>query len=97
MFYKITHELIDISPSAFLTPGDAKTRGGNKYCQLPSNRDAYKFSFFPRTIVDWNNLPEVMTQTTVFEDFRMQLRKIPAALNVVTQCVDCYVFNCLLL
>ena len=80
MFFKITHGLIDIPPSPYLTPGDARTRGGNKYRQLPTSRDVYRYSFFPRTIIVWNSLPEVMTQATIIEDFRMQLSKIPAAL-----------------
>jgi len=27
------------------------------FCQLPVNTNQYKFSFLPRTIVDWNSLP----------------------------------------
>ena len=52
MFYKITHDLIDIPSSAYLTPGDTRTRGSNRYRQLPTQKDVYKHSYFPRTIRD---------------------------------------------
>ena len=55
MFYKITHDLI--APS-YLLPGDARTRGTNRYRQPTTDKDIYKFSFFPRTTTDWNRLPE---------------------------------------
>ncbi|KAK6167049.1 hypothetical protein SNE40_021157 [Patella caerulea] len=80
MFYKITHGLIDIPPLDYLTPGDGRTRGTNKYRQPPTHRDVYKYSFFPRTITDWNRLPNVITQAANINEFRAQLSKIPAAL-----------------
>jgi hypothetical protein len=53
MFYKITHDLIDINAPSYLLPGDAKTRGANRYRQPATDKDIYKFSFFPRTTTDW--------------------------------------------
>jgi hypothetical protein len=58
IFYKITHDLIDINAPSYLLPGDARTRGANIYRQPTTDKDIYKFSFFPRTTTDWNRLPE---------------------------------------
>ena len=48
-----------------------KTRNGrNQYSlafQIPSaSKDVYKYSFFPKTIRDWNDLPEVLSQLRVW-------------------------------
>ena len=39
-----------------------KTRGMHNlhFCQLHSRSNCYKFSFFPNTIKDWNNLPATL-------------------------------------
>ena len=79
MFYKITHDLIDINAPSYLLPGDARTRGANRYRQTATDKDIYKFSFFPRTTTDWNRLPETTTSANTIESFRMQLSSSQAA------------------
>lgn len=79
MFYKITHDLIDINAPSYLLPGDARTRGANRYRQPTTDKDIYKFSFFPRTTTDWNRLPETTTSANTIESFRMQLSSSQAA------------------
>jgi hypothetical protein len=79
MFYKITHDLIDINAPSYLLPGDARTRGANRYRQPATDKDIYKFSFFPRTTTDWNRLPETTTSANTIESFRMQLSSSQAA------------------
>jgi len=76
MFYKITH---DINAPSYLLPGDVRTRGANRYRQPTTDKDIYKFSFFPRTTTDWNRLPETTTSANIIESFRMQLRSSQAA------------------
>ena len=39
MFYKITHDLIDINAPSYLLPGDARTRGTNRYRQPTTDKD----------------------------------------------------------
>ena len=78
MMYKISHDLIDIPASLYLTPGDTRTRG-SKYRQPPTYRDVYKYSYFPRTIRDWNNLPEHVKEASTIEAFKEQLSKTMAA------------------
>jgi hypothetical protein len=77
--YKITHDLIDINAPSYLLPGDARTRDANRYRQPTTDKDIYKFSFFPRTTTDWNRLPETTTSANTIESFRMQLSSSQAA------------------
>ena len=56
--YKITHNLIAIPISDFLTP---LVRPSRHYHPLPyrpitATTDCYSFSFFPRAVFHWNNL-----------------------------------------
>jgi hypothetical protein len=42
--------------------------------QIQSNKDSFKFSFFCRTIKDWNKLPEHITNSSGYtEIFRERL------------------------
>ena len=41
--------------------------------QIQCNKDSFKFSFFCRTIKDWNKLPEHITNSTSTEIFRERL------------------------
>ena len=47
-------------------------RGRNQHSlafQIPSaNKDVYKYSFFPQTIRDWNNLPESLISSSELSD-----------------------------
>jgi hypothetical protein len=52
IFYKVTHDLININVPSYLLPSDARTRGANRYRQPTTDKDIYKFSFFPRTTTD---------------------------------------------
>ncbi|KAK3101432.1 hypothetical protein FSP39_003548 [Pinctada imbricata] len=71
--YKIQNQLVDINPVNHLTPGDSRTRGGHRYRQPRASRDVYKFSFYQRTVRDWNHLPESVTAAPTLEEFRTLL------------------------
>ena len=63
--YKLTHGLIDIDTRKYLIyHPDSRTRKSHefKFCVPHASKDIFKFSLFPRTIADWNCLPEE-TQT----------------------------------
>ena len=79
MFYKITHDIIDINAPSYLLPGDVRTRGANRYRKPTTDKDIYNFSFFPRTTTNWNRLPETTTSANIIESFRMQLSSSQAA------------------
>ena len=60
LFYKGTHNLAAISVPTYFTPQiNTNTRQyhPSKFIQPSARTDPYKFSFFPRTIVQWNTLP----------------------------------------
>jgi hypothetical protein len=79
MFYKITHDLIDINAPSYLLPGDARTRAANRYRQPKTDKDIYKFSFFPSTTTDWNRLLETTTSANTIGRFRVQMSSSQAA------------------
>ena len=58
-FYKIIHNLVAIYLRDLLHPQDSRTRHSNPhgFQQIHTGKDTYKFSFYPRTIVQWNILP----------------------------------------
>jgi hypothetical protein len=62
-----------------------------------TDKDIYKFSFFPRTTTDWNRLPETTTSANIIESFRMQLSskfQPSCILHTLGPCLFVYSFNC---
>ena len=43
------------------------------FLAVRANTDAYKFSFIPRTIVEWNGLPENIKENKTSEAFKQAL------------------------
>jgi hypothetical protein len=43
---------------------------GNNFIPISVNKNCYKYSFIPRTIVDWNSLPQNITQIQDKESFK---------------------------
>ena len=60
MLFKIQHGIIDIIPD-FIQTNDHRTRGSQRLRQLQATNEAYRSSFYPRTISDWNRLPTHVT------------------------------------
>ena len=58
LMYKSLHGLAGISTSSFrCSSKHTRSADGDTFCVLSSGTDPYKYSFYPRTIVDWNDLP----------------------------------------
>ena len=57
VMFKILHGLVDIPSDDYLTPASTQTRALHmkKLRQYASSTDAFKYSFFPRTITTWNS------------------------------------------
>ena len=70
MLYKIQHSQVDIGQFNILRPNDHRTRGAYRLYQIPAAQNVYKYSFFPRTIHDWNRLPTFVTDCVSLEDFK---------------------------
>ena len=45
----------------------------NSYQVIATNKDCYKFSFWPRTIIDWNRLPYHISTTANPNSFKTQV------------------------
>ena len=75
MFYKIIHHQIAIYPSDLLIPVDTRTRHSNPNCyrQIQTSKDIYRFSFYPQTILQWNQLPSSVVTVDTVECFRNTL------------------------
>ena len=72
--FKITHALIAI-PNIILIPTESRTRKSHNqtFRHITTQKDTYKWSFFPRTIVQWNILPQTIISSPSIDSFREQL------------------------
>ena len=72
MFYKITHQLVAINFSNVLIPLDPRTRHSHDFGfrHIYSHVNSYKFSFLPRTIVQWNLLPVNVVSCDTVDSFK---------------------------
>ena len=71
--YKLSHNLIDVETTKYLIHHpEARTRKSHQFkYKIPyASKDIFKFSFFPRTIVDWNCLPEEIVNSRVLDIFK---------------------------
>ena len=79
MLYKTHHEDVAISKEERLIPPKRTTRNMHPLSfQVPSSSSDYrKYSFFPRTIRDWNSLPTNTAAATTLVAFKAQVRDRP--------------------
>ena len=73
LFYKIIHQIVAVNiPINLLIPVDNITRHTNPYCykHIPVNKDSYKFSFYPRTVIQWNLLPLAAHEAITVDNFK---------------------------
>ena len=70
LLYKAHHGLVDIDKATYLKPGDSRTRSHTGFYQEHTAHEFYHNSFFPRTIRDWNRLPNSVTSVPTVDGFR---------------------------
>ena len=72
--HKIIFENISAPPD-FITFNNRPQRHKNPYVmKLPSSEtNIHKFSFLPRTIADWNSLPNLIAMSTTTEQFKERM------------------------
>jgi len=72
--YKVKNNMVAI-PKDDLKQPTRSTRKAHKdsFIPLSASRDYRKYTFFPRTIVDWNELPKEVTSAPSLEIFSKQL------------------------
>ena len=72
--YKITNNIIDLNPSQYLTPSKSCYTSQNLNYERPHTPTNYlKYSFFPRTIAQWNSLPLSIKQSPSLELYKASL------------------------
>ena len=75
-FYKIIYHLVAIYPTNLLVPSDSRTRQythSHSYRHIHTSLDSYKYSFYPKTIVQWNLLPAAAVQCPTLDSFKEQI------------------------
>ena len=66
MMYRVVHKLVDIPVQPYPTPLTSLTRGhDSRFHQIRTSNTTYQQSFFPRTIILWNQLSQTACQTTL--------------------------------
>ena len=74
-FHKIVYDLVAVPRDSILQFNQPKQRTSNSKCVkiMRCNTDMYKNSFVPRTISDWNHLPDSVVLNEKNEDFKAAL------------------------
>ena len=75
MFYKIIHHVVAIHPlDTLLLPTTTITRYNSShtitYQHIRTDKDSYKYSFDPRTIIQWNLLPIHVHEAVTVDAFK---------------------------
>ncbi|XP_062593499.1 uncharacterized protein LOC134254977 [Saccostrea cucullata] len=75
LFYKIVHDEVVVTKHDRLIPPLRRSRHTHQEaCQLPScKRDHRKFSYFTRSIKEWNHLPPEIVMAKTLETFKSQV------------------------
>jgi hypothetical protein len=82
MMYKITNDLVGINKMDHLihiTNSRTRKNNNSNFQQIHARLNIYKFSYFPRTIKEWNALGEEQVTATTTENFKGQLCTSKAA------------------
>ena len=78
LFYKIHYNLVAIPIEDYLTPMTRYVRYGHSlsYRLITATTDYYKFSYFPRTVYHWNQLPPTFVHLPTLEQFNAAVCRI---------------------
>ena len=79
LLHKVVYDHIAVSADSLgLLPGDKRLRSSHKknFKHLPTNTDPFRYSFVPRTIIEWNSLPASAVECTSPESFKTQLARV---------------------
>jgi hypothetical protein len=98
MFYKIVNNKVEIQKTDRLIPQKRQTRHSHtKSFQIPSCKTEYrKESVFPRTITDWNKLPENIINSTSLDSFKSSISKLQYQFSIIYLYIRYFYFFALL-
>ena len=71
--HKLSHNLVDINTEEHLIPkSEKRTRNSHafKYRMPKVSKDVFKFSFFPRSVTEWNSLPADLVNCKSLSDVK---------------------------
>ncbi|CAC5413042.1 unnamed protein product [Mytilus coruscus] len=73
LLYKILHGEASVIIPDYIKRPTVTTRQyhRDRFSRVSTSTDAYKYSFIPRTIVDWNQLPESAIRAPTTDTFRV--------------------------
>ena len=77
LLFKIVNDLVAIPADQYIRYNNRTSRNRHsKQLKVESvNSVIYKNSFFPRTIIDWNNLPQSATDCGTVENFKRTISR----------------------
>ena len=74
MFYKIRNNLVEISCVDLKAVNRlSRNTHSGAYIPMSCSRDYRKYSFYPRTVIDWNALPEHVALSESITSFKNNL------------------------
>ena len=78
LLYKITNRLVEIPKTGHLIPIPRTSRYSHPHCfrLITATTDYYKYSFFPRTVFHWNNLPPDIPTLPTLKQFNAAVSSI---------------------
>ena len=79
MLFRVQHDLVDVT-TYYIQPNNTRMKGSQRLRQLYAIKDVYKYSFYPRTICDWNQLPTTVTDFQTLQEFREGISSLPSQL-----------------
>ena len=88
LMYKITYDLVAIPAADYQIPNTRQSRHNHQlaYRQIPTLKDYYKYTFFPRTIVHWNALPFYIPVLSTVAQFSHAVCQVVHALRIYQKC-----------
>jgi len=78
LLYKITNNILQIPSDYLPTPSSitsTRSRNDRKFLHYQTTMDCFKYSFFPRTIPKWNQLPTDIVNANQVDSFRTLLNQ----------------------
>jgi hypothetical protein len=81
LLYKVTHQLVAVPIEGHLTPVSKLSRHSHplSYRTITATTDYYKYSFFPRSVFHWNQLPAHIPSLPTVEQFNAAVCSIEHA------------------
>ena len=77
LLYKVSHNLLDIDVAFYLSRhNESRTRGSHnfKYMQYRARKNSYFYSYFPRSLREWNTLTATIVKADSLVRFQSGLR-----------------------